>query len=120
MPTSSDDVSLTMIDGRDALFGLVLKDAGDGHVTVDMFGTGLSRADAILALRQLANQMEANPGSAKGRVGPAESSLSTNPAVVAAREVLAHYDEVSAGGYGAGDHQHLANALRGLLRSLGV
>lgn len=34
------------------------------------------------------------------------------------KRVLAHYDEVSAGGYGAGDHQLLADALRKLVKGL--
>ena len=34
------------------------------------------------------------------------------------KRVLAHYDEVSAGGYGAGDHQLLAHALRQLTEGL--
>lgn len=59
--TMDDDTRLVGIDGRDALFGLVIRPrAGDpGGVTVETWGSGLYRRMAAAYLYRVADALDA-------------------------------------------------------------
>lgn len=54
----SGEGTITAVDGRDALFGLFFRPGPDNTVTVEMFGSGMGREEAVLQLRRTADALE--------------------------------------------------------------
>lgn len=112
------ELTMTMIDGRDALFGLVVKQADDGYLGADLFGSGLPRPDAVALLRQVADRLE-DPTRA--------TTMAEQPEIKEALRVLRILEEseplidpLEKMHDQAEAVEYLSNALRGVLQVLQV
>lgn len=57
--------TMTAVDGRDALFGLIFKPGPGRTVTTETFGSGMSRREAAYMLRKVADALDGR-GDAAG------------------------------------------------------
>jgi len=58
------NATITAVDGRDALFGLLFKPGPNGTVSTETFGVGMSRREAAFLLRKVAEALDAASDSA--------------------------------------------------------
>jgi len=56
----SSEVTMTAIDGRDALLGVIFRPGPDSTVTVEFFGSGVSRDEAVALLQTATDALMAS------------------------------------------------------------
>ncbi|TQF04795.1 hypothetical protein E6W39_24415 [Kitasatospora acidiphila] len=68
---STDDVSMVAIDGRDALFFLIVRPGPSSNVLLEHGGSGLSKPQAAYILRQVADRLDAESAAETAPQPPA-------------------------------------------------